>query len=84
MGIHACRIEITAVQRLLIHCVAPIRLIVRVRTMAPTRCASARQGRGAAPRSLLATTVTSEPDKNAALREESRSAAARDSTCSTR
>lgn len=65
-------------------CGEPIRLIVRVRTMAPTRCASARQGRSAAPRSLLATTVTSEPDKNAALREESRSAAARDSTCSTR
>ena len=46
--------------------------------MAPTRCASARRGRSAAPRSLLATTVTPEPDKNA----ESRSARA--STCSTR
>jgi hypothetical protein len=34
--------------------------------MAPTRCASARRGRSAAPRSLLATTVTSELDKNAA------------------
>ena len=64
-------------------CGEPIRLIVRVRTMAPTRCASACRGRRAAPRSLLATTVTSEPDKNAALREESHSAAARDSTCST-
>jgi len=50
--------------------------------MAPTRCASARRGRSAAPRSLLATTVTSEPDKNAALREESRGARA--STGSTR
>lgn len=42
--------------------------------MAPTRCASARRGRRAAPRSLLATAVTPESDK----------IAARDSACSTR
>ena len=73
VGIHACRIELTAVQRRLIHFAAH-RLIVRILTMAAARCASARRGRRAAPRSWLATSVTPESDKNAA----------RDSTCSTR